>query len=327
MYSFLYNQQTHTYHDIYGGIYINSAADFDKFWMNFYNTFRKSNASPLDCLEMDIEDYEAMRFERIYGAWRDVPFLGGPVGDESVKTLRSFRRIAEKKNKNGEEIFKLLQENNPREHGYYDDINSPKGDDYWKFQDNCFRIAKLIGKVKFYDYYIKNEADVADCYDELLDTYELEYHFFDAELQLIDHYLGDKRPKDKTPITADDLHFFDVHWMLHWLEYFRDEHDLDEYCRLQMLEGSDITPNWYRRVEKFRFTDKAIAMTGEPTKEYPAKDLLDQIEGWSKTYEYNLKLRESRGSISPDEFKEENKTLKKFRNQFSVMYYFYSEGK
>lgn len=212
---------------------------------------------------MEIEDYESMRFDRMYGVWKDELFLGVTPTSETIKALRSFRRLANK---------------------------------------------------------ISEEASIPDD--------ELEHYLFKADIMLIDHYLGDKRPKDRTPITADDLHYFDVHWMLRWLEYFRDNHDLDEYCRLQMLEGADITPHWYKKVEKFRFTDAAISMMGEPSHQYPEKEMLEDIEWWAKTHEESLKkqLSKYKKSEIPESLKAEQKLYKKYRTQQAIMDAYYSES-
>lgn len=325
MYTFLYDQDAHTYFDPIDGIDIKSAADFDKFWFDFYSAIQKSKESPLDSLVMEIEDYEAMRFDRIFGDWKDEPFLGKPANAESIKTLRSLRRFAVKKSENGKEIFELLQENDPEDLGFFED--EIEDEVYVGFATDCKRIIKLIGKVKFGSSYLKNEADIIDWYDTLLPEYELQWHFFEAELMLIDHYLGNKRPKDKKPITADDLHYFDVHWMLHWLEYFRDHHDLDEYCRFQMLEGADIPPNWYKKVEKFRFTDEAISLMGEPRHLYPEKEMLDDIEWWAKIHEGDLQKRLSKYKKSeiPEPLKAEQKLYKKYRTQQAIMDVYYSK--
>lgn len=261
MFTYLYDEQNHIYFDSYSGINIRSGADFDRFWLDFYNCIKQSQESPLDCLEMEIEDYEAMRFERMFGVWKDEPFLGITPDSENIKTLRSFRKLANK---------------------------------------------------------ISEQASIQD--------EELEHFLFKADIMLIDHYLGDKRPKDKTPITAEDLHYFDVHWMLHWLEFFRDGHDLDEYCRLQMLQGADIPPNWYKKVEKIRFKGDVTAMMGEPRHQYTETELLDDIEWWAKIYEDNLKKRMSKYKKSeiPEQLKTEQKLYKKYRNQFAKMISYYA---
>ncbi len=261
MYTFLYNEDNHTYFDSYTGIKINSGADFDRFWLGYYNSIKKSKESPLDCLAMELEDYEAMRFDRIYGVWKDEPFLGIAPDDETIKTLRSFRRLANR---------------------------------------------------------ISEKAELPDD--------DLEHYLFKADITLIDHYLGDKRPKDRTPITGDDLHYFDVHWMLRWLEYFRDDHDLDEYCRLQLLEGADITPIWYKKVEKFRFKGDVTAMMGEPRHQYPEKEMLEDIEWWANIYEDNLKkqLSKYKKSEIPEHLKEEQKLFKTYRSQMAKMLSYYA---
>jgi len=52
-----------------------------------------------------------------------------------------------------------------------------------------------MGKTMVTDCYIRDEEDIIHWHDELRGNYELEYHFFDAEQHLIDHYLAGSHPK------------------------------------------------------------------------------------------------------------------------------------
>lgn len=126
MIAYNYNQKEHTCYDSYSVVRINSSADFDCFGLNFYEIILNRETLLWDCLDMEIEDYESMRMERISGVWSDEQFLGQPLTEENVKRLRKFYRFAEKKSTNGNEIFKSLEDFDPTETPIYLKIKALK---------------------------------------------------------------------------------------------------------------------------------------------------------------------------------------------------------
>jgi len=134
---------------------------------------------------MEIEDYESMRLEHTPGAWSGEPFLGQPLTADNVKQLRTLRRYVAKKSTDGDEIYRLLEDNDPTDPDFLDDESSEE-----EFTAACNRIIKLMGRTKVADNYIHDEEDILNWYDELRGNYDLESHVFEAEQDLINHYLA-----------------------------------------------------------------------------------------------------------------------------------------
>lgn len=188
MYNAVYNKETRIYEDITSGISIHSASDFDKFWLRFFNTVKQSGLPATERLEMEFEDYETMKFERMFGAWKDEPFLGKALNKETARDLRSLRRFAVRKRNAGKQIYELLQDYNPEEIDFYgDDLDDMVSG---QFKEASRYIIKLIGKAKYDGRYLKDEEDIVEFHDILLYDYELQWNFFDSEVQLINHYLN-----------------------------------------------------------------------------------------------------------------------------------------
>lgn len=72
------------------------------------------------------------------------------------------------------------------------------------------------------------------------------------------HSVKTRGCKSKIVVPAYDMHTFDMHWMLHYLDLFRGGISLKEYVRRARREGSDITIKWYNIVEKYVLPKRAF---------------------------------------------------------------------
>ncbi len=123
---------------------------------------------------METEDYESMHLERIFGVWCDEPFFRQPLTEENVRQSRKFRHYAEKKSTDGEELFNLLEDNDPTVHNFFGIEECSEEE----FTATCTRIIKLMERTKVADCVIQDEENIKNSYDELCGNYDLESHFF-----------------------------------------------------------------------------------------------------------------------------------------------------
>ncbi len=141
-------------------------------------------------------------------------------------------------------------------------------------------------------------------------------------------------------ISADDLHFFDVHWMLRNLDFFRDDIDLAHYCQNVLDGGGDMTEEEYLRLEKYRFTKRGIEKMGRQRFGYKGRQMLEQLDIYVFNYEESLKDRAKmlRGTWKPkfswetpvvgdsaEKLKADKEFFRKFKKQYDVIKDYYPE--
>ena len=141
-------------------------------------------------------------------------------------------------------------------------------------------------------------------------------------------------------ITADDLHFFDVHWMLRHLDLFRDNIDLRQYCRNILNGGGDMTEAESLRLEKYRFSKRGLDKIGRLRLGYHGRQMLEQLDIYVFNYEENLKARAKmlRGTWKPtyswekpiagdtaEKLKADKEFFRKFKKQYEIINAYYPE--
>lgn len=184
------------------------------------------------------------------------------------------------------------------------------------------------------------EADEALCMSK--EEYETKYGGFPLSLQ------SSKRRNAKRGKTADsnlivpvyDMHTFDMHWMLHYLDLFRDGISLKEYVRRARRDGSDITMKWYNIVEKYRFTEDGIRRMGRQELGYKGRQLLEQLDVYVDLYKGKLTKREQQFAgtwkpmyewdkpiegDTPEQLRADRKMFDKFLEQYSIINSYYPE--
>lgn len=141
-------------------------------------------------------------------------------------------------------------------------------------------------------------------------------------------------------ITADDLHFFDLQWMLRNLDLFRDNISLHQYCRNVLNGGGDMTESEYLRLEKYRFSKRGIEKMGRQRFGYRGRQMLEQLDIYVFNYEEKLKDRAKmlRGTWKPrfswetavigdtaEKLKADKESFRKFKKQYQIINAYYPE--
>lgn len=141
-------------------------------------------------------------------------------------------------------------------------------------------------------------------------------------------------------ITADDLHFFDIHWMLRNLDLFRDNIDLHQYCKNVLDGGGDMTEEEYCRLEKYRFSKHGVEKMGRQRFGYKGRQMLEQLDVYVFNFEESLKDRAKmlRGTWKPkyswetpvvgdsaEKLKADKDLFRKFKKQYEVIKAYYPE--
>ena len=141
-------------------------------------------------------------------------------------------------------------------------------------------------------------------------------------------------------ITSDELHFFDLHWMLRNLDFFRDNISLHQYCRNVLNGGGDMTESEYLRLEKYRFSKRGIAKMGRQRFGYRGRQMLEQVDIYVFNYEERLKDRAKmlRGTWKPrfsretpvvddtaEKLKADKEMFRKFKKQYQIIKAYYPE--
>lgn len=151
---------------------------------------------------------------------------------------------------------------------------------------------------------------------------------------------GRRPSKPEVTVPVYDMHTFDMHWMLHHLDLFRDGISLKEYVRRARRDGSDITMKWYSAVEKYRFTEEGIQRMGRQQLGYKSRHMLEQLDVYVDHYQRELEKREQQFAgtwkpefswekpiegDTPEQLKADKKLFKKFQEEYGIINSYYPE--